>query len=212
MTTACHPTATQHAGHVHGAAGGCCAAEAAPAPASCCASGHPPHAPVSRAPAPAPDAAVAPAAPRLAFWRDISTWLRAARNTAHCLLGCAIGDIAAMTLVPLAWPEVPFAVLMAIAIAAGIATSLALETLVLRWREGLAWRRAFGVAWGMSLISMVGMEVAMNVTDWLAMGGQRMPIDHAGYWLAWLPALAAGFLAPLPYNYLVLKRHGRSCH
>jgi len=44
------------------------------------------------------------------------------------------------------------------------------------------------------------------------MGGTRMPIDHLGYWLAWLPALLVGFLAPLPYNYIKLRRHGRSCH
>ena len=151
-------------------------------------------------------------APRLGFWRDGSAWLRAARNTAHCLVGCTIGDIAAMTLVPLVWPAVPLSVLMVIAVVAGIATSLGLETLVLRSREGMAWGRAFSVAWGMSLISMVAMEVAMNTVDWLAMGGQRMPITHAGYWLAWLPALAAGFLAPLPYNYFAMKRHGHSCH
>lgn len=162
-------------------------------PADCC------HTPPP-APAPAP------------FWRHRPTWRRAAINTAHCLLGCALGDIAAMTLVPLFWPEVPFGLLMAIAITAGIATSLLLETLVLRWREGLAFGPAFRIAWGMSLISMIGMELAMNVTDWLAMGGERMHPAHLGYWLAWLPALAVGFLLPLPYNYHRLRSLGRGCH
>jgi hypothetical protein len=146
------------------------------------------------------------------FWRDLGVWRRAAVNTGHCLLGCAIGDIAAMTLVPLAWPTVPMALLLAIAIAAGLASSLLLEALVLRWRERMTWRRAARTALGMSLLSMVAMELAMNLTDWWVMGGERMPIGHAHYWLAWVPALAVGFLAAWPYNYRQLRRHGRACH
>ncbi|MGE3172788.1 MAG: DUF4396 domain-containing protein [Planctomycetota bacterium] len=149
---------------------------------------------------------------RAAFWRDGPTWRRAAHNTLHCLIGCALGDIAAMSLVPVWWPEVPLAALMAIAIAAGLLSSLALETAVLRVRERMPWRRALRTALGMSLLSMVGMELAMNATDLMVMGGQRMPLDHLDYWLAWLPALAVGFLLPLPYNYRQLRRHGRSCH
>jgi hypothetical protein len=147
-----------------------------------------------------------------AFWRHRPTWRRAAVATAHCLLGCAIGDIAAMTLVPVLWPAVPMPVLMAIAIVSGLLTSLLLETLVLRLRERMAWRLAVRTAMAMSFLSMVAMEIAMNATDWWVMGGMRMPLDSAGYWLAWLPALAVGFLVPLPYNYRQLRRHGRSCH
>lgn len=159
------------------------------------------------------DASAPPsAAPRSSFWGHAATWHRAAVATLHCLLGCALGDIAAMTLVPVVWPSVPLALLMAIAIVAGLATSLLLETLVLRWRERMALGRAFRTALAMSFLSMVGMEVAMNLTDWWVMGGMRMPIDSLGYWVAWLPALAAGFLVPLPYNYRQLRRHGRSCH
>lgn len=146
------------------------------------------------------------------FWRHPDLWRRSALNTAHCLLGCAIGDIAAMTLVPLWLPHVGMAQLMALAIACGIATSLALETLVLRWREGLPWGGALRTAWGMSLISMAVMELVMNAVDLLVMGGQRLHWHDPAYWLAWGPALAAGFLAVWPYNYAKLKRHGRSCH
>jgi len=152
------------------------------------------------------------ASPRLAFWRDAGTWRRASVATAHCLLGCAIGDIAAMTLVPLWWPGVSFSVLMGIAIASGLASSLLLETLLLRLRERMSWRTSLRTAFGMSILSMVGMEVAMNLTDWVMMGGERMPISHLGYWLAWGPALVVGFLAPLPYNYAKLRQNGRSCH
>lgn len=170
----------------------------ADAPHACCR-------PTAPMPLPAPP-------PAAGFWSDAGVWRRAARNTAHCLFGCALGDVAAMTLVPLWWPEVPMALLMAIAVASGLATSLLLETLVLRLREQLAWRLALRTALAMSLLSMILMEVVMNAVDWLAMGGQRLHWHDPHYWLAWGPALAAGFLAPLPYAYAMLKRHGRSCH
>lgn len=152
------------------------------------------------------------AAPAAAGWGDRGIWRRAARNTAHCLLGCTLGDLAVMGLLPLAWPQVPSLVLQVLAILGGLASSLALEAAVLRWREGFAWRQAVATALGMSLVSMVMMEAVMNAVDWLAMGGARQPMHHLSFWLAWGPALAAGFLAPLPYNYRVLRRHGRACH
>lgn len=153
-----------------------------------------------------------PAGSAPSFWRDRRLWRRAASNTAHCLLGCAIGDVSAMTLIPLWLPGISMTTLMLCAMAAGIATSLALEGLILRWREGLPWRDALRTAWGMSLISMAAMELVMNAADLAIMGGQRLHWHDPAYWLAWAPALAAGFLAVLPYNYAKLKRHGRSCH
>lgn len=151
-------------------------------------------------------------APTPGWWRSASTWRRAARNTAHCLLGCSLGDILVMTLVPHFWPAVAQATVTVLAILAGLGSSLLLETLVLRWREAMAWRTALRVAFGMSMLSMVAMELAMNLTDWLLMCGQRMPIDHLGYWLAWIPSALVGFAVPLPYNYYKLRQFGRSCH
>ncbi len=157
-------------------------------------------------------AAPPPASPKSGFWSDPPAWRRAAGNTVHCLIGCALGDVAVMTMLPLLWPAIPTTLLMGLAILGGLASSLALETAILRLREDFPWRRALATAWGMSIISMVGMEVAMNIVDWLAMGGQRLHVHDPRFWLAWIPGLLAGFLAPLPYNYAMLKRHGRSCH
>jgi len=49
---------------------------------------------------------------------------------------------------------------MALAIINGLLTSIALETLILSRQMGLF--MAFKTAIGMSLISMIGMELAMN--------------------------------------------------
>ena len=92
---------------------------------------------------------------------------------------------------------------MGLAMAAGIGTSVLLETILLFNQLGLA--KALRTALGMSMISMLGMEVAMNVVDFFLTGGARLTL-----WvlpLMWL----AGFLAPWPYNYWRLAMHGKSC-
>ena len=94
--------------------------------------------------------------------------------------------------------------IMSLAIVNGILTSITLETYILS--RQMAFKLAFQTAVGMSLISMVAMEAAMNLTDWLLTGGAILT-----WWV--IPImLAAGFLAPLPYNYWRLKALGKACH
>ena len=60
---------------------------------------------------------------------------------------------------------------MALAMTAGICTSIILETIILS-RTQLEDRLRTAV--GMSLISMIGMETAMNAMDWALTGGARL--------------------------------------
>ncbi len=122
-----------------------------------------------------------------------------------CLIGCSIGDlgtIAFFQFTGIPWPTIA---IMALAIVNGILTSIALETFILK-RGGMALAAAFKTAVGMSLISMVGMELAMNLTDWWLTGGARLT-----WWVVPI-MLAAGFVAPWPYNYWRLKKWGKACH
>ena len=113
-------------------------------------------------------------------------------------------------------PEVSVPVAVAASCAAGISTSIALETVVLRATEDLAWRMALRTATGMSMLSMVSMELAENavelylVTDGFA--ASACSVDPAAWWQAVPAAMAAGWLTPLPYNYYMLRRFGRGCH
>ena len=92
---------------------------------------------------------------------------------------------------------------MSLAIVNGILTSIALETYILSRQMVL--RLAFKTAIGMSLISMVAMEAAMNITDVILTGGAMLT-----WWV--IPfMLLAGFLAPLPYNYWRLKALDKAC-
>lgn len=141
------------------------------------------------------------------FWKSRPVWRRAAANTLRCLVGCSLGDLSALYLLQTHAAALPVAATVATACAAGIGTSLALETVVLRATEGFAWPLAARTAWNMSLVSMIAMELAENAVEIGLSGGVGC------FSLAALPpALLAGFLAPLPYNYYMIRKHGRSCH
>ena len=137
-------------------------------------------------------------------WYCINTWLQASKNTMWCLLGCCIGDfgtIGFFQFMEIVWP-VSF--IMTLAIINGIITSIILETIILS--KQMLFKLAFKTAIGMSLISMVSMEAAMNITDFLLTGGAILT-----WWV--IPfMLFAGFVTPLPYNYWRLKALGKACH
>lgn len=96
--------------------------------------------------------------------------------------------------------------------ASGITTSILLETALLRWgRDRLPWTVAARTATGMSTISMITMELAENAVDYHLTGG-LVQFDSPAFWGAALLSVSAGFLAPLPYNYLRLRKYGKSCH
>jgi hypothetical protein len=84
--------------------------------------------------------------------------------------------------------------------AAGITTSLALETVLLQRSMRVPYAFAFKTAMGMSFVSMLAMETAENVVDWHLTGGQVM-LQDPKFWLAAAASAAAGYIVPLPYNY-----------
>ena len=138
------------------------------------------------------------------FWKCKHTWKRASVNTLWCLVGCSIGDFSTIYFFQIT--EIPFPVtgIMTLAIINGLITSVILETFILSRQMVLA--LAFKTAIGMSMISMISMEVAMNVVDVLITGGAILV-----WWV--LPImLLAGFVTPLPYNYYRLKKFGKACH
>lgn len=140
----------------------------------------------------------------LFHWRDGAIWSKSARNTAWCLLGCVIGDFGTILWFQNYSPETTALIVMALATVNGILTSITLETVILSRQMQLA--LAFKTAVGMSLVSMVSMEVAMNLVDYLLVGGAQL------VWWAIPPMLVAGFITPWPYNYWRLKKLGKACH
>ena len=138
-------------------------------------------------------------------WSCSHTWKRSAKNTAWCLLGCSIGDFGTILFFQLS--KIPFPVLgiMTLAIINGLITSIILETVILM-RQNFDFRKAFNTAIGMSFISMISMEVAMNLTDYILTGGAILT-----WWVVPL-MLIVGFVTPCPYNYWRLKKFNIACH
>ena len=138
-------------------------------------------------------------------WNCKNTWKLSAKNTAWCVLGCAIGDFGTILFFQLS--QIPFPVLgiMILAIINGLITSIILETIILIL-QNLSLSNALKTAAGMSLISMISMEVAMNLTDYILTGGAMLT-----WWVVPI-MLLIGFITPWPYNYWRLKKYGLACH
>ena len=138
-------------------------------------------------------------------WSCNHTWRVSAKNTFWCLLGCSIGDFGTILFFQLT--KIPFAVIgiMILAIINGLITSIILETIILM-KQKFKFSEALKTALGMSFISMISMEIAMNLVDYLMVGDARLT-----WWV--IPfMLTAGFLTPWPYNYWRLKKFDKSCH
>ena len=138
-------------------------------------------------------------------WSCKHTWSRSAKNTSWCLVGCSIGDFGTILFFQLTQIPFPVLAIMTLAIINGIITSIILETIILI-KQNFTFKNAFKIAVGMSLISMISMEAAMNLTDYLLTGGAMLT-----WWV--IPImLIAGFITPWPYNYWRLKKFNQACH
>ncbi len=138
-------------------------------------------------------------------WSCKHTWRRSAKNTGWCVLGCSIGDFGTILFFQLT--QIPFPVMgiMTLAIINGLLTSIALETFILM-RQQFTFINALKTACGMSFISMLAMEIAMNTTDYILTGGAMLT-----WWVVPI-MLTVGFLTPWPYNYYRLKKFNQACH
>ena len=138
-------------------------------------------------------------------WKCKHTWIKSAHNTKWCLIGCAIGDLGTIfyfQINEIAWPTLN---IMILAIINGLITSIILETIILL-RQNFSLRQAISTALGMSFISMISMEIAMNVTDVILTGGAMLT-----WWVVPI-MLFVGFITPWPYNYWRLKKYNIACH
>ena len=137
-------------------------------------------------------------------WSCKYTWKKSATNTAWCLLGCSIGDLGTILFFQITKIPFPVLAIMTLAIINGLVTSIILETFILI-KQKIDFNNAFKTALGMSFISMISMEIAMNLTDYYLTGGAILT-----WWV--IPImLGVGFITPWPYNYWRLKKFNKGC-
>ena len=137
------------------------------------------------------------------FWLDRSKWKTSAFNTLICLIGCSIGDFGTILYFQLYTKVDSIMLIMPIAIFNGIVTSIILETILLM--RSMVLKNAFKTAIGMSLISMISMELAMNLTDIFLEGALILSFSSI------IPVLIVGFIVPWPYNYWRLVKYNKNC-
>jgi len=138
-------------------------------------------------------------------WNCKHTWKKSSINTSWCLLGCSIGDFGTILYFQVMDINFPTLGIMILAIINGLITSIILETIILV-RQNFQFKSALKTAFGMSFISMLSMELAMNFTDFIITGGAILN------WYVVPLMLVVGFITPLPYNYYKLKKYNISCH
>lgn len=138
-------------------------------------------------------------------WTNKSNWIKSAHNTKWCLIGCAIGDFGTIAYFQNIEHDWSVLAVMALAMVNGLLTSILLETIILL-RAKFEFKDALKTALGMSFISMIAMELAMNITDYALTGGAILT-----WWVIPI-ALFMGFITPWPYNYWRLEKFKKSCH
>ena len=137
-------------------------------------------------------------------WKCVNTWKKSSINTFWCLIGCSIGDFGTIIYFQINDYSISQMSIMILAIINGIITSIILETIILLNQLDL--KNAFKTALGMSLISMLIMEITMNLIDFLILGEAKI--------LLWIVPIMLffGFISALPYNYWKLKKYNLTCH
>ncbi|HJP43608.1 MAG TPA: DUF4396 domain-containing protein [Candidatus Poseidoniia archaeon] len=146
-------------------------------------------------------------------WGDGVTWRQAANNTKWCLIGCSLGEFATLAYYSYSgiaanydlWSKM-WIFFAALPLINGLITSVMLETGILM-RGQMDFSNALKTAMGMSFISMLMMEIAMEITDLLFTSGELGMNPIAIPFM-----LVVGFLTPWPYNYWRLKKYGQACH
>lgn len=137
------------------------------------------------------------------FWYQKDKWVSSSLNTFVCLIGCSIGDFGTILYFQIFTDVTSILVIMPIAIINGILSSIILETALLL--RSMSFKIAIKMATGMSMVSMISMEFAMNITDIILEGSLVLSFSSI------IPVLIVGFIVPWPYNYWRLVKHNKSC-
>ena len=137
-------------------------------------------------------------------WNCLQTWKKSSVNTIWWLIGCSIGNFGTIGFFQYFNIDFPVLYIMMLEILNSLITSLILETIILL--GDMSFNSALKTALGMSLISMVSMEITINIVDYLYNGGSNLDL------IALLLMLISSFLTLLPYNYRRLKKYGKTYH
>ena len=123
--------------------------------------------------------------------------------TAHCLTGCAIGEVLGLVLATWwGWATAP-SIALAVLLAFFFGYAFTLVPLV---RAGLALGSAIGIALAADTLSITVMEIVDNAVILLVPGAMDAGLDSALFWSTLAVALAVAFAAAFPVNRWLIAR------
>jgi len=123
--------------------------------------------------------------------------------TAHCLTGCAIGEVLGMIIgTALGWSD---AATIVLAIALAFLFGYALTSLPLL-RSGMALSAVIPIALASDTVSITIMEIVDNAIMLLIPGAMDASLDEPGFWAALAAALLIAGAAAFPVNRWLLAR------
>jgi hypothetical protein len=130
-------------------------------------------------------------------------WCTAAKATAHCLTGCAFGEILGMVIgTALAWRNAPT---MALAITLAFLFGYSLTLYAVR-RAGLGWKAAVRIALAADTVSIAVMELVDNSIIALVPGAMDAHLADGLFWYALLGGFAVAFVITTPVNKFMIGR------
>ena len=131
------------------------------------------------------------------------------RATLHCVAGCGLGDTAGLVIgTSLGWSVLPT---MVLAITLGFAFGYSF-TIIPLLKAGSNLKDATKIAVVGETASIAVMETAENVTAFLIPGLLVASFTAPLFWIGFLIAVAAGFIAAYPVNYFMISRNVRGAH
>ncbi len=132
-----------------------------------------------------------------------SSWRTAMSATAHCLTGCAIGEVLGLAIgTALGWSDLAT---IALAVALAFFFGYLLTSLPLL-RAGLALSVVIPLALAADTISIFVMEVVDNAFMLLIPGAMDAGLGDALFWGALAAALAIAFVVTVPINRALIRR------
>ncbi len=129
--------------------------------------------------------------------------------TFHCLLGCGIGEVTGMIISTALGLNNIHSILLSVIL--GFMAGLALGILPLK-KFGFSMRQALNTVLLGEGLSIAVMETSEVLTELAIPGVMTAHLTDAIFWVGMIAALAAGFTAAFPVNYIFIKRGIRHKH
>lgn len=136
--------------------------------------------------------------------QDLGSTSMAVSATLHCLTGCAVGEVAGLVLGTAFGLSNTATIMLAVALA--FVFGFGLSTLPLL-KVGLGFFKALSVVFAADTLSIATMEVVDNLVMLVIPGAMDAGLVDPLFWVSMPIALGAAFLAALPVNLYLLRRH-----